>query len=102
MARELRETLARELGVVIEAPSPFSVVAFRWQPEGMRPEAADEANRRILERVNADGRSFISHAILRGRYALRVAIGNVRTERRHITAFLDSLRQAIAAESPAP
>ncbi len=98
LAKELRAALEREPFVEIVAPTPFSVVAFRFAPPGLSPEEADEANRRILERINTDGRSFISHSVLRGRYVLRAAIGNVRTERRHLGLFLDAFRTAAAAE----
>jgi aromatic-L-amino-acid decarboxylase len=97
-ARWLRAQLEREPDVVLAAPSPFSVVAFRRHPRGMDDAAADAANARILARINADGRSFVSHALVRGRYALRAAIGNVRTERRHLEGFLAALRAAAAAE----
>jgi aromatic-L-amino-acid decarboxylase len=59
---------------------------------------ADAANARILSRINEDGRTFVSHALVRGRYALRAAVGNVRTERRHLEAFLATFRAAVAAE----
>jgi aromatic-L-amino-acid/L-tryptophan decarboxylase len=99
LARALRGVLEREPGVTIAAPTPFSVVAFRWTPQGLSPEAADAANARILARINEDGRTFISHALVSGRYTLRVAIGNVRTERRHLQTFLQVFREAVAAES---
>jgi aromatic-L-amino-acid/L-tryptophan decarboxylase len=54
------------------APRPFSVVCFRLEGE-------DERNRRLLERVNATGEMFISHAVLNGRYVLRLAIGQMST-----------------------
>lgn len=101
MARELRATLEREPDVVLAAPSPFSVVAFRWHPAGLDGGKADGANRRILDRINTDGRSFISHAVVRGRYTLRVAIGNLRTRRRHVETFLEAFRTAVATESAA-
>jgi aromatic-L-amino-acid decarboxylase len=97
-ARWLKGELEKEPGVAIVAPAPFSVVAFRWQPDGMDDAAADAANARILARINEDGRTFISHALVRGRYALRAAIGNVRTEQRHVADFLDAFRSAVAAE----
>src|ERR1035441_7203521 len=92
--------LERERGVEIAAPSPFSVVAFRWVSPDLSPQDADAANARILARINADGRAFISHALVGGRYTLRVAIGNIRTERRHLQTFLQVFRDAVAAESP--
>jgi aromatic-L-amino-acid/L-tryptophan decarboxylase len=94
LARELHDALRAEPEVEIAAPVPFSVVAFRWTPPGLSPEETDAANRRVLERINADGHSFISHATLNGRYTLRVAIGNIRTERRHLTVFLKAFRAA--------
>jgi aromatic-L-amino-acid/L-tryptophan decarboxylase len=54
------------------APRRFSVVCFRLEGE-------DERNRRLLERVNASGEMFISHALLNGRYVLRLAIGQMST-----------------------
>ncbi len=50
------------------APRSFSVVCFRLR-------AGNERNRALLERVNASGEIFISHAVLRDRYVLRMAIG---------------------------
>ena len=100
LARALRGVLERERGVEIAAPSPFSVVAFRWVSPDLSPQDADAANARILTRINADGRAFISHALVGGRYTLRVAIGNIRTERRHLQTFLQVFRDAVAAESP--
>ena len=100
LARALRGVLEREKGVEIAAPSPFSVVAFRWTSPDLSAEDADFANARILARINADGRAFISHALVGGRYTLRVAIGNIRTERRHLQTFLQVFRDAVAEESP--
>ncbi|MGE5345618.1 MAG: pyridoxal phosphate-dependent decarboxylase family protein, partial [Acidithiobacillales bacterium] len=99
LARRLRGELEEIRGIEVVAPTPFSVVAFRWAPAGLAPEEADAANRRILEAVNTDGRSFISHTALGGRLVLRAAIGSARTEWRHLERFLDALRSAISAES---
>lgn len=59
------------------APTPFSVVCFRYR-------GTDDDNRRILERVNASGEIFISHTVLDGRLTLHLAIGNMATTREHV------------------
>jgi len=61
-----------EPGWELCARRPFSVVCFRR-------DASDEENEAILERVNASGEAFVSHTRLRGRYVLRLAVGNERT-----------------------
>ena len=49
-------------------------------------------NERLLEGVNASGEAFLSHVVLGGRYALRLAIGNIRTEERHVRRAWEILR----------
>jgi aromatic-L-amino-acid decarboxylase len=67
------------------APAPFSVVCFRVRPRGVDEEAELERhNAAVLERVNASGEVFLSHTKLKGRYCLRVAVGNLGTTERHV------------------
>ncbi len=57
------------------APRHFSVVCFRLTGD-------DERNRELLTRVNASGDILLSHAVLGGRYVLRLAVGQMHTPRR--------------------
>jgi aromatic-L-amino-acid decarboxylase len=63
------------------APVPFSVVCFRIHPPGMDDEIElERLNAGVIERVNASGEVFVSHTKLKGRYCLRVAVGNLQTD----------------------
>jgi aromatic-L-amino-acid decarboxylase len=68
------------------APRTFSVVCFRLK-------AADERNAELLARVNASGEIFISHAVLEGRYVLRLAIGQMNTTEDDVRRAWDVLRR---------
>ena len=72
MAQELRGWIEAESDFELLAPTPFSTVVFRHRSD-------DKNNQRINDEVNASGEAFISHTSVRGRYALRMAIGNLRT-----------------------
>lgn len=76
------------------APVPFSTVVFRLRPEGMADEEADHLNERVLERVNASGETFLSHTRIRGRYSLRLAVGNLRTTEANVRNAWRLLREA--------
>jgi aromatic-L-amino-acid decarboxylase len=68
------------------APVPFSVVCFRARPAGRtwsEPEL-DRLNEALLDAVNGTGDVFLSHTRLDGRFALRLAIGHIRTSERHV------------------
>ena len=76
------------------APVPFSVVCFRWKPAGLNDAAAiDRANERLNAAVNQTGEVFISPTKLRGRVALRIAIGHLRTTEHHVRRVWDLLQQ---------
>ena len=81
------------------APVPFSTVCFRWRPAGrdLTEDAIDEANAAIMDAVNRTGEVFLSHTRLAGRFTIRVAIGNLRTEARHVERAWELLREAAAA-----
>ena len=105
--------LAAELAASVDAdpdwerlaPTPFSTVCLRWRPAALEGEALDRANEAVMDAVNRSGEVFLSHTRLDGRFVIRVAIGNLRTERRHVARAWDLLREAartVAADATLP
>ena len=74
------------------APVPFSTVCFRYRParyvghedDRETAERLDALNEQLLNDVNATGEVLLSHTRLRGRFTIRLAVGNLRTERHHV------------------
>jgi aromatic-L-amino-acid decarboxylase len=93
LAREFASWVRAEPGWEVMAPVPFSTVCYRYAPDGTSEDERERMNAAILEHVNASGKAFISHTKLNGRYALRLAIGNIRTERRHVAEAWRLLRE---------
>jgi aromatic-L-amino-acid decarboxylase len=56
--------------------------------------ALDAHNAAVMDAVNRTGEVFLSHTRLRGRFTIRLAIGNLRTERRHVERAWELLRAA--------
>ena len=90
------------------APTPLSVVCFRARPQALlanrkspRPDEADTLlnllNEELLRRVNAGGEIYLSHTNLRGRYTLRLAIGNLRTTERHVARAWELIQSEMNA-----
>lgn len=82
------------------APVTFSVVVFRYRPDGISEDEADALNARLLERLNATGEVFLSHTRVRGRFALRLAVGNLRTTQAHVErawTLVDALARDVGA-----
>ena len=105
--------LAEELAAAVDAepdferlaPAPFSTVCLRWRPAALAGQEdepgvrarLDAANECLMAAVNATGEVFLSHTRLRDRFTIRVAIGNLRTEARHVERAWELLRREAAA-----
>ena len=79
-----------EPGWEVVAPHPFSLVCFRH-------DSSDDENEAIMNRVNASGEVFLSHAKLDGRLVLRLAIGSYRTNEEDVRLAWDVLRREAAS-----
>jgi aromatic-L-amino-acid decarboxylase len=86
LAQLFEQWVAAEPGWELCAPRPFSVVCFRLA-------GSDQRNAEVLGRVNASGEIFISHAMLGGRYVLRLAVGQFRTTEDDVRLAWDVLRR---------
>ncbi len=90
------------------APVPFSVVCLRWRPAALagreaEPEVAtflDARNQALMEAVNRTGEVLLSHARIGGRFVIRVAFGNLRTEDRQLHRVWELLRVEAARLEP--
>jgi aromatic-L-amino-acid decarboxylase len=80
------------------APVPFSVVCFRAIPPGVMSEAElDAFNEDLLESVNRGGEIFLSHTRLNGKFAIRLAVGNLHTTEEHVRRAWELLRSPVRA-----
>ena len=66
------------------APVPFSTVCFRYNPGNKIEEELNRLNEKLLEDINTSGKIFLSHTKLNGKFIIRLTIGSIRHERRHI------------------
>lgn len=101
LAQAFAAWIAQEREWEVLAPHPLSVVCFRYHPTCIDDEVElERINAALLESANATGEMFISHTKISGAYALRLAIGNLRTTKSDVTAAW-SILQREAAKVPA-
>ena len=83
------------------APVPFSVVCFRARPGEITDEVGlEQLNSRLLARVNASGEVFLSHTRLKGKYCLRLAVGNLGTTIGHLRRVLELVCSEAGLQAP--
>ncbi len=97
-AQWLKEQVSNTRDWSVLAPVPLQTVCMRHQPAGLEAEALDRHTLAWVERINRSGRTYLTPAILDGRWMVRVSIGAIPTERPHVEALWQLMRQE--AERP--
>jgi len=94
-ARWLKDEVDRTPGFQRMAPVPLQTVCLRHRPAGVTDEAAlTRHNLALAARVNQTGRAYVTPSLLKGRQFIRVSIGAEATERRHVEALWNLLKDA--------
>ena len=63
------------------APAPLNIVCFRYKVEGLNDESLNDFNKELLIRLQESGSAAPSYTTLHGKYAIRAAITNQRSQR---------------------
>jgi aromatic-L-amino-acid decarboxylase len=91
LARVLEEGLRQIPELELSWPVDLTVVPFRLR------RGDDDANRRLLEEINASRRVVLSSTTIEGRFVLRACILSHRTHRDRIDECIDIVRRAVAS-----
>jgi aromatic-L-amino-acid decarboxylase len=87
LARDAEAWVAGTPDFEIVAARSLSLFNFRYRPADIDdPEELDRLNEALLHGLNDEGSAYFTQNRVRGRYAIRWAIGQTNTERHHIEA----------------
>jgi aromatic-L-amino-acid decarboxylase len=97
-ARWLADRVCETPGWRVLAPVPLQTLCVRYHPVGLEGEALDRHTQGWADRINRSGAAYLTPATLDGRWMVRVSIGALLTERRHVEALWQLMRKE--GESP--
>jgi aromatic-L-amino-acid decarboxylase len=80
----------------IMSETTFALVCFRACPPGV--EDLDALNEKIMNEINASGEAYLSHTKLNGKFTLRLSVGSIRVEERHLRKVWDLLNEKVSRE----
>ena len=75
------------------APVPFALVCFRACPYDV--EDLDALNEKIMNDINASGEAYLSHTKVDGKFTLRLSVGSIRVEEKHLRKVWELLATAV-------
>lgn len=93
LARLLASWIEASENFELMAPVNFALVCFRANPKNV--EDLNAFNENLMNEINASGEAYLSHTKLNGQFTLRLSIGNIRVEERHIEKVWRLLNEKI-------
>jgi len=95
---ELELKMKSSAYVEIMAPIHLNMVCFRFNPGDREENKLNELNERILRRVNNNGKIFLTHTKVRGKFTIRLIAGQTYVEKRHVEQAWQILQECAKSE----
>jgi len=90
LAQQFAEWVREDEDFDLAAPAPLNLVCFRHK-------GGDEANQKIMDRLNRSGDLFLTHTKLDGKLTLRLCVGQTHTQLRHVEKAWKRIREEAAS-----
>ena len=98
LAKEFASWIREDPHFEVMAPVTINLVCFRYHPSRrtLSEEGLEQINKALMDELNRSGKMFITHTKLKGKFSLRLCIGQTNTTREHVQRAWEQL-QAYAA-----
>lgn len=85
MAQWLEQAIRNNRNFELVSPRTINTLCFRYSPPGMSDEErCNRLNEELMLILNNSGKMLLSHTKVRGKYTLRLVVGQTRVEQRHV------------------
>ncbi|MEM7474861.1 MAG: pyridoxal-dependent decarboxylase [Planctomycetota bacterium] len=89
-AREASETIDKLADFEVVTPPMFSLFTFRYTPAGRDPSAATQE---LLERINNDGRTYLTQTKHEDKFVIRFTVGQFDTTREDVQVATEVIQE---------
>lgn len=97
LAKLFADRVERSENFELLAPLNFALVCFRACPKNVADLNA--LNEKIMNEINASGEAYLSHTKLNGEFTLRLSVGSIRVEERHLEKIWNLLNGKLHSNS---
>lgn len=92
--QELAKEVAAAPDFELLSPAILALFCFRYHPGGVDDETElDRLNQLLLERLNDSGGLYLTQNRVKGKYAIRLTVGQTSTERRHVQTAWERIQE---------
>ena len=94
LAKEFESWIREDPQFEVMAPVKINLVCFRYHPShlNLNEEELEQINKALMDELNRAGKMFITHTKLKGKFTLRLCIGQTNTTREHVQKAWDRIQ----------
>ena len=78
------------------APAELSILAFAISADGLSLEQRNEKTQKLIRLINKKNRVHLTGTLIKGVYAIRIAISVFRTHQQHLEMLLEDLQEGLS------
>jgi aromatic-L-amino-acid decarboxylase len=90
LAQQFAESVRNDDRFEVVAPVPLNLICFRLK-------AGDEANQKLMDRLNASGDLYLTHTRLNDKLTLRFCVGQTNTQERHVASAWERIQSSVVS-----
>ncbi len=94
LAQEFKKKLESDKNWEILNPVNLSIICFRYKPDSnVSSQTLDEIQKRIIDKIEEEGKALLTPAVLQGKIGIRVCFANHRTTIDDIEILYETLNR---------
>jgi aromatic-L-amino-acid decarboxylase len=99
LAKDFASWIVKDPRFELMAPVTMNLVCFRFHPshKTMTEEELERVNKGLMDEVNGSGEMFMTHTKLKGKFALRLCVGQTGTIHGHVKRAWEKIQAAAAS-----
>ena len=100
MLSKLLFKMAEEHAELEAITQNLSIATLRYVPQNYKDGETylNMLNEKLLNKLQAGGKIFLSNAVIKGKYCLRGCIVNFRTSAKHIEEIIEKINNALTTQ----
>jgi aromatic-L-amino-acid/L-tryptophan decarboxylase len=103
LAQKFEKLIAQEKTFEMIVPRSINVICFRFNPQnGASENELNRMNAELLEQINKNGKLFLSHTKVKGKYTIRFVVAQTNVEEKHIDEDWEEIKKTACLLFPEP
>lgn len=97
LSQEFKKWIEESNDFVLMAPVSLNTICFRYNQDDRSKVELNQINERLLDKINATGKAYLTHTKLNGWYTVRLVVGQTNVNHHHIEKVWQLINETLTS-----